>query len=535
MKNKLRTLVSIVLPLCGLVLLLTRQTFAQEEMSLLQAIESEMVTAEITGRDVAFVQPMLQLTLFNQSSEPLNIDVPQGLVLDSTDEFYADMIVAKSELISLAAQGSGDAPVVPLYAYSLDFSKSFPPIEIKYTVQSLTADEEQKTILSRISNAGQQAELSGQLAVWMQAGNIENFEELDSQIEEQSLAAYRQDTEAFINPPTNTMLQNFLWSFGITLAVLLPLVALALYVRQQFMGASPYLLGTYPYMIKDKVSAIGATEYIWRAQHVWNKRLAALKFPISIEGVFIELFDEGERNYDLTNEENIIISTEIRDRFNQNPLIEKGYIILEDINGCSLRYIIDNTRQYISLPLIFEVIDQILGALKYIHEDKEGIISRRIVKPNNILIDDEGSVFLADFESLLSQGTNSADEQANARSEYLAPEFDKDKLKDTKQADIYGVGLVMYEMLIGQLPIQVNKTSSRKLIPDYEQKIKDEAIRAVIVKCLQENPNERYENVDQLRQALPPYTHHQTELSEVVQECVKSEEDQSWNLWLNHS
>jgi hypothetical protein len=503
-------------------------------MSLQQAIESGMVTAEITGRNVAFVQPMLQLTLINKYSEELKIGVPKGLVLDSTDEFYADMIVSKSELISLPAQDSADAPVVPLYAYSLNFNKSFPPIEIKYAVQRLTTDEELKTILSRISNAGQQAELSGQLAVWMQAGQIENFEELDSQIEEQSLAAYRQDTEAFINPPTN-MLQNFLWSFGITLAVLLPLVALALYVRQQFMGASPYLLGTYPYMIKDNVSAIGATEYIWRAQHVWNKRLAALKFPISIEGVFIDLFDEGQRNHDLTNEDHVILESEMRERFNQNPLIEKGYIILEDINGCSLRYIIDNTRQYISLPLIFEVIDQILGALKYIHEDKEGIISRRIVKPSNILIDDEGSVFLADFESLLSQGTNSADEQANARSEYLAPEFDKDELKDTKQADIYGVGLVMYEMLIGQLPIQVNKTSSRKLIPDYEQKIKDEAIRAVIVKCLQENPNERYENVDQLRQALPPYTHHQTELSEVVEECVKSEEDQSWNLWLNHS
>ena len=534
MKNKLRTFVSIVLPLCGLVLLLTRETFAQDLMSLQQAIESGTVTAEITGQNVAFVQPMLQLTLSNQSKDTVNISADQGLILESTDEFYANMILSKSELISLPPQGSEETSVVLLYAYSLDFSKSFPPPEIKYTVESITTDEKLKTILSRISNAGQEAKLSGQLAVWMQAGAIENFEDLDRQIEEQSLAGYRQDAEAFINPPANTIVQEFLWGFGITLAVLLPLVALALYVRQRFMGASPYLLGTYPYMIKDKVSAIGSTEYIWRAQHVWNKRLAALKFPISIEGIFIELFDEGERNYELADEDNIILSMESRRRFHKNSFNKRIYIILDSITGCSLRYIIDHKRQLISLSFTFEVIDQILGALKYIHEDKEGIISRRIVKPSNILIDDEGSVFLADFESLLSQGTKNDTQQANARSAYLAPEFDKDKLKDTKQADIYGVGLVMYEMLIGELPIQVNETS-RTLIPDYEQKIKDEAIRAVIVKCLAEDPNERYENVDQVRQALPRYTHHQTELSEVVEECIKSGEDQSWHLWLTHS
>ena len=532
MKQKIYTFRLICFALCGLVLLMSKAAFAQEEVSLEQAIASELVTIEIHGRDVAFIQPMLEITLENQSDSPLTVDVKQGLILDSTNEFYADMIVSKGMSVFVPPVQSGESITVPLFAYSLDLNKSFPSAEIQYTVDDISNNSNLLALVDRIMTANAESELSGQLAVWMLVGDIQDFDELDNQIEE-SLAAYRQQTESFLTAPTKTPWVYFLQGFLVTLMAVLPLLFIALYIRSRFLGSSPYLLGTYPYMIKDEVSAIGATQYIWKAQHVWNKKIVALKFPISIDGVFVELFRPGEKNYQLKNDDNIILSMESRRKFHQKSRDNRIYIILEDIVGCSLSDLLLANQKPFPHSIALEIIDQILGALKYIHDDEQGIIEHRDIQPNNILLDEEGSVYVANFGPTLEAPKGKDLVKKEDVDLYLAPESRGSKSVPKTAADIYSVGVLMYELLVGKLPFDNNADGKRKLARNFEKEIENETLREMVVTCLKTKPEERYQYVDEIRFALDDYLQHQGELGQLVHEYSKTRKDSWWDVLLS--
>lgn len=533
MKPKRYALRLICFVLCGLILLfISNPLFAQEEISLEQAIASDLVDIEIHGRDVAFIQPMLEMTLENQSDSPLTIDISQGLVLASTDPFYADMIISKTDLISVSPIEDGESVNTRLFAYSLDLNKSFPSADIEYTVAEVTDNNELMGLLDRITEAKAENDLSGQLAVWMLVGNVSNFDELDGQIEE-SLEVYRLQTDSFLTVPTSNPSIEFLQAFFLTLIAVLPLLFVGLYIRSRFLGSSPYLLGTYPYMIKDDISAIGATEYIWKAQHVWNKKLVALKFPISIDGFFVELFGPGEKNHQLEHDDNIILSMESRRKFHQKSKDNRIYIILETITGCSLAELLLSNKKPFSAPMALEIIDQLLGSLKYIHDDEQGIIEHRDLQPNNILIDDEGTVFIVNFGSTLPSAKGKQLKKKENVEMYLAPEARGNQSVPRIPADIYSIGVVLYELLTGKLPFDKKADSRRKLARNFEKEIESKVLQEIIVTCLKTNPEERYQNADQIRFALEEHPHYQAELAKVVQDYCAKQKDNWWQVLLS--
>ena len=532
MKLKVYMFRLICLVLCGLVLFMSNPLFAQEEVSLEQAIASDLVDIEIHGRDVAFIQPMLEMTLKNQSDSPLTIAISQGLVLTSADPFYADMIVSKADSIPVLPGQDGESINVRLFAYSLDLNKSFPSADIEYTVAEITADDELAVLLRRIMDAQAESELSGQLAVWMLVGDVQNFDELDGQIEE-SLDVYRQQTESFLTGPTSNLWLEFLQGFFITLVAVLPLLFVGLYIRSRFLGSSPYLLGTYPYMIQDDVSAIGSTEYIWKARHVWNKKIVALKFPISIDGVFVELFEPGEKNHQLEHDDNIILSLESRRQFHQKNKEHRIYIILDTITGCSLAELLLTNKKPFSAFIALEITDQLLGSLKYIHDDEQGIIEHRDLQPNNILIDEDGSVYIVNFGSTLSSAKDKELKKKESVEMYLAPEARGHQSVPRVPADIYSMGVLLYELLTGKLPFDSRSDTRRKLTRNFEKEIKNPILQEIIVTCLKTNPKERYQNVDQIRFALEEHPHQQAELGKLVQDYCATQKNNWWEVLLS--
>ncbi len=532
MKQKIYVFRLICFVLCGFILLfMSNPLFAQEKISLEQAIDSDLVRIEIHGRDVAFIQPMLEMTLENLSDSPLIISIGPGLVLASSDPYYADMIISKAASISLPSENS-ESINARLFAYSLDLNKSFPSTDIEYTVDQISSDNQLMVLLNRIMDAEVESDLSGQLAVWMLVGNVSTFDDLDGQIEE-SLEIYRQQTESLLTEPTSNALIDFLQGFFLTLIAVLPLVSVGLYIRSRFLGSSPYLLGTYPYMIKDDVSAIGATEYMWKAQHVWNKKFVALKFPISIDGVFVELFGPGEKNYQLEHDDNIILSMESRRTFQEKSKDNRIYIILENITGCSLAELLLSHKAPFSVPMALEIIEQLLGSLKYIHDDEQGIIELRDVQPNNILIDRDGTVFIVNFGSTLTAAKGKDLKKKNNVEMYLAPEARGNQSVPRIPADIYSMGVVLYELLTGKLPFDKKNDSRRKLARNFEKEIESKVLQEVITTCLKTNPQERYQSVDEIRFALEEHDHYQEELAKVVQDYCAKQKDNWWQVLLS--
>src|SRR6185436_7177671 len=151
------------------------------------------------------------------------------------------------------------------------------------------------------------------------------------------------------------------------------------------------------------------------------------------------------------------------------------------------------------------VVPPVCEALEYAHE--HGIIHRDI-KPENLLLDKEGRVKIADFgiakmlggdativpsdkpqtESTENEGTRAS---AAGTPQYMAPEQKAHRTTDHR-ADIYSLGVVLYEMLTGELPADKLQPPSRKVQIDVR-------LDEIVLRALEVEPELRYQTASELR------------------------------------
>ena len=162
------------------------------------------------------------------------------------------------------------------------------------------------------------------------------------------------------------------------------------------------------------------------------------------------------------------------------------YLVMEYVQGRSLRELMNageiSFRQALKLTL------QICAAIDYAHQKQ---IIHRDLKPENILIDTEGQAKVADFGLA---GIGNSDTRLNLTAtavamgtmNYMAPEQRRDAKNVDGRADIYSLGVVLYEMLTGEIPI------GRFKLPSERVGQLDPRVDAVVAKALETDPNARY-------------------------------------------
>lgn len=136
---------------------------------------------------------------------------------------------------------------------------------------------------------------------------------------------------------------------------------------------------------------------------------------------------------------------------------DRFYMVMEFIEGGTLKQLLNKTTMNVSD--ILRVIEQMATALSYAH--KEGYVHRD-VKPENILLREDGTCVLADFGIAKLQGTDSALTQMGYKTgtpNYMSPEQVMSEVIDTR-SDIYSLGVVLYEMLTGEQLFQGKNTIS---------------------------------------------------------------------------
>ncbi|MBR2867964.1 MAG: Stk1 family PASTA domain-containing Ser/Thr kinase [Clostridia bacterium] len=137
------------------------------------------------------------------------------------------------------------------------------------------------------------------------------------------------------------------------------------------------------------------------------------------------------------------------------------YIVMEYVEGITLKeYIEQQGRLGIKETVHFTM--QILRALQHAHD--KGIVHRDI-KPQNIMLLSNGSIKVTDFgiARFSYSDTKTMTDSAIGSVHYISPEQAKGETTDDR-ADIYSVGVVMYEMLTGQLPFQSDNSVSVALM-----------------------------------------------------------------------
>ncbi|MBC8493064.1 MAG: hypothetical protein H8D43_04690 [Chloroflexi bacterium] len=187
----------IVFLVAALVILVTPESpGAQGQIYLEDAVQSGQVEILITGKSIRFTEPMLSLKLRNKSTSSLMIVVRAGLELVSEDPGYADVIVGKESIASFQA---GEERSIDLYAFSLDPTRSFPPVEARYSIKGVSGNSELLDLLDRVRERHAESTLAAQLAVWIRAMGY-TFEQLEDTLEV-SLESYRAETLGLLGLP----------------------------------------------------------------------------------------------------------------------------------------------------------------------------------------------------------------------------------------------------------------------------------------------------------------------------------------------
>lgn len=169
------------------------------------------------------------------------------------------------------------------------------------------------------------------------------------------------------------------------------------------------------------------------------------------------------------------------------------YIVMEYIDGITLKEYIDKIGA-INWNDALYFMTQILKAVQYAHD--KGIVHRDI-RPQNIILLSNGSLKVTDFGIERYSETNSLTRYSN---QYVSPEIVLGNFENEK-SDIYAAGVVLYEMLVGALPLQnepidtviTSIRSNIKRLKKANQEIPT-GLEQICVRATQKDPIDRYEN-----------------------------------------
>ena len=169
------------------------------------------------------------------------------------------------------------------------------------------------------------------------------------------------------------------------------------------------------------------------------------------------------------------------------------YLLMEFVDGPDLRGVIQSRE--LSPQQALTIVPQICDALQYAHD--RGVVHRDI-KPENILLDREGRVKIADFGLAKVLGSTPSEDgltksrQVMGTPHYMAPEQFRTPQEVDHRADIYSLGVVLYEMLTGVPPMGHFPPPSQKVEVDVR-------LDEVVLKALDSEPELRYQHASDVR------------------------------------
>jgi len=247
----------------------------------------------------------------------------------------------------------------------------------------------------------------------------------------------------------------------------------------------------------------GGQAKVYKAYHPALDTYVAIKvLPpyFAAEEGFVERFRQEARVIARLRHPNIITVYDFGE--------EQGltYIVMDYIAGGTLA---SRLGRPLPLDTTLNIVEQIGRALDYAHN--QGVVHRD-VKPSNVLMAREDWVLLSDFGIARVMETTVRLTRTGVgigTPEYMSPEQGQGLPVDSR-SDLYSLGILLYEMLTGQVPFKaetpfgtvLQHVSTPPPPPRVHNPNIPEAVEAVIVKALAKQPEERYQSANEMLQAL---------------------------------
>ncbi len=234
----------------------------------------------------------------------------------------------------------------------------------------------------------------------------------------------------------------------------------------------------------------GGMGVVYRARQKTLGREVAVKLlstALQDDPAFAERFAREARAMALLNHPNII---SIYDFGQRGPYY---FLVMEYVDGLNLRQLLKTGSMEPGEAM--QLVPQLCDALQYAHDN--GIVHRDI-KPENVLLSQNGYVKIADFglaklaNPKQNDVTLTRTQQVMGTLNYMAPEQMERPLDVDHRADIYSLGVVIYELLTGELPLG-------RFSPPSQKAAVDARLDEIVLRALEKEPSLRYQQANDLK------------------------------------
>ncbi|MEL7233434.1 MAG: serine/threonine-protein kinase, partial [Chloroflexota bacterium] len=258
------------------------------------------------------------------------------------------------------------------------------------------------------------------------------------------------------------------------------------------------------YIIEERIGS-GGMAVVYRARHKQLQKDVALKMmheSIADDPDLLQRFLREAQIVSRLSHPNIV------GLFDYDAENNQSFLVMQYINGRALKWHL--RKRVLPLAEINTICTAIANALTYAHEND---VLHRDVKPGNVIIAEDGTPFLTDFglARVVSQGESSLSAgMIVGTPHYLSPEQASGEYEIGPAADIYALGVMLYEMVVGRVPFaaetphaivhdQIYTAPPRPTLvnPEIPADVED-----VLMRVLEKDPSERYTTANDLMDAF---------------------------------
>ena len=257
------------------------------------------------------------------------------------------------------------------------------------------------------------------------------------------------------------------------------------------------------YEIVKSIGEGGMANVYLANDKILNRKVAVkvLRGDLSSDDKFIRRFQREALSVSNLSHPNIV---EVYDVGEEDG---EYYIVMEYIEGKTLKQLLKK-RESLTLTEVIDIMTQLTDGISHAHES---YIIHRDIKPQNIMIQDDGRIKITDFGIAMALNATQLTQTNSVMGSvhYLPPEQASGK-GATVKSDIYSMGILMYELLTGTVPfkgdnaVEIALKNMKDKIPSIRKQDPSipQSVENILLKATAKNPRNRYDTAKEMHEDL---------------------------------